>query len=241
VNTHSILDKLGLAVIALAVPVLGLFVGGFSITAKTGSAPKGILWTEIPAVGGGVVGICSLAIMASMVATVQMPKGAKVWIGFLGTLGLAATAINLPFYMIAAANESTIPEAIKWAFGEEIKIGLWTYINYMLWFVSIDTGLAGVITARMYSESEQRISTENPTEILPGSTRRRVVGKIDEQVLALIKASDQTVNMIHEDLPEYQRHHVQAAVNRLVEKNEVTKEKRGGREYWYTAIPEMGK
>lgn len=148
-----ILSALAVPALLASVPVSMALLGGFVLTAKTGIPPQGWFWSEVPAVGAGVIGVLCQAIVGyTAAANHRMPGGLRILLGLLWTFSFIAFCISLPVYLVAASDESSIQDAVVWltATGQS---GLATLAIYTLVVAAIELAIPGVLIAIAYEES----------------------------------------------------------------------------------------
>lgn len=150
---EHILSVLAVPALLASVPVSMALLGGFVLTAKTGAPPEGWFWTELPAVGAGIIGVlCQAIIGYTAAANHRMPTSLRTLLGLLWVFSFVAFCISLPVYLVAASDESSIQDAVIWltTTGQSGQV---TWAIYTLVVAAIELAIPGVLIAIAYEQS----------------------------------------------------------------------------------------
>jgi hypothetical protein len=206
--------------LACAIPVSAAFLGGLLLTAKTGTPPVGIWWSEVPAIGAGIIAVlCQAMIGYRAAADARMPVPLRAGLGLLWLFGFTAFCIGLPVYLVAASIKKGIPDAVVWITSN--GIAGYATVGIMLAIVAaIEIVLPGAMIAVAYEhQSEQAVA-------------RAAAGLNDGQAAILQVLSGYhvplTKKQIRDELPiELTTGQVNNHVNRLVDLGKIVREGSG--------------
>ncbi len=144
---QHILPLLAVPALIAAVPVSMALLGGFVLTAMTGSPPEGEYWVKVPAIGAGVIGIlCQAIIGFSAVVNRGMPMPLRILLGCIWMFTFYAFYTSLPVYFFASAENLSIKEAVMWleTSGESGKT---TWRMYQRVVAAIELAIPGTLIA----------------------------------------------------------------------------------------------
>lgn len=148
-----IISVLAVPALIAAIPVSAALLGGFVLTAMTGTPPEGPGWSTIPAISAGILGVLCQAIVGYTAATnTKMHLMLRLLLGSIWAFTFYAFCTSLPVYLFAAAGGLSIQDAVIWleTAGDSGKT---TWRMYSLVVAAIELSIPGVLIAVTFDQS----------------------------------------------------------------------------------------
>ena len=198
---HSkILRGLSYLTLALYVFTSMPFLGGMVILIKTGGAPEGLWWSEIPAMTLALATVLAQSLVGERILNAEMPWFIRSILAIEWVLVFVVFCVTLPLYMIASQLTLSLPKTVALIERE----GTITYWIMFAIIASVELGVVAILAAAGYDKSHAKAQADEKATVIAsgiGPNQRAILeamivasAHIQQTVEVLVVSADPPLN-----------------------------------------------